>query len=59
MTRSLGRCYPERRLIRLALSLNDAPRALFEEVLCHELAHLAAAKSTARRYAHTDPSGRR
>ena len=42
LTRSLGRCYPERRLIRLAPSLNDAPRALLEEVLCHELAHLAA-----------------
>lgn len=42
MTRSLGRCYPERRLIRLAAFLNEADSALLEEVLCHELAHLAA-----------------
>ncbi len=42
MTRSLGRCYPERRLIRLAAFLDEADNALLEEVLCHELAHLAA-----------------
>ena len=42
MTRSLGRCYPERRLIRLAAFLREADSALLEEVLCHELAHLAA-----------------
>ncbi len=42
LTRSLGRCYPERRLIRLAAYLNEAPSGLVEEVLCHELAHLAA-----------------
>ena len=41
MTRSLGRCYPERRLIRLAKSLLDGPRTTLEEALCHELAHIA------------------
>ena len=42
LTRSLGRCYPERRLIRLASFLDEAPNGLLEEVLCHELAHVAA-----------------
>ncbi len=42
LTRSLGRCYPERRLIRLAAFLEESENALLEEVLCHELAHLAA-----------------
>ncbi len=41
MTRSLGRCYPERRLIRIAESLLDGPRTILEEALCHELAHIA------------------
>lgn len=42
MYRSMGRCYPERRL----LSLNDALREMRDteilEVLCHELAHIVA-----------------
>ena len=46
LTRSLGRCYPERRLIRLAgfleTGLDEGESTLLEEVLCHELAHLAA-----------------
>lgn len=42
MTRSLGRCHPERRTIRLASWLREAPVALFAEVLCHEAAHVAA-----------------
>jgi hypothetical protein len=42
MTRSLGRCHPERRAIRLASWLREAPAALFVEVLCHEAAHVAA-----------------
>ena len=41
MTRSLGRCYPERGLIRIAVSLLDGPRTILEEALCHELAHIA------------------
>ncbi len=42
LTRSLGRCYPERHLIRLASFLNKAPNGLLEEVPCHELAHVVA-----------------
>lgn len=41
MTRSLGRCYPERSLIRLSEHLTEAPRSIFLEALCHELAHIA------------------
>ena len=44
LTRSLGRCYPNRRLIRIASCLEGetAPEELLQEVLCHEMAHLAA-----------------
>lgn len=42
MTRSLGRCYPDRNLIRIAIFVLDESDKLFEEVLCHEAAHLAA-----------------
>ncbi len=42
MTRSLGRCYPERKLIRIAQFVAEGPKELFLEVLCHEAAHLAA-----------------
>ena len=42
MTRSLGRCYPDRILIRIATFVLDESDKLFEEVLCHEAAHLAA-----------------
>ncbi len=41
MTRFLGRCYPERRLIRLSERLLHGPRGVLEEALCHELAHIA------------------
>ena len=41
MTRSLGRCYPERRLIRLSERLAKAPQSILLEALCHELAHIA------------------
>ena len=41
MTRTLGRCYPTRRLIRLSERLIQAPRPILLEVLCHELAHIA------------------
>lgn len=40
MTRSLGRCYPSRGLVRLNHRLREAPDSLLREVLCHELAHL-------------------
>ena len=40
--RSLGIAYPERMLVRLSLRLNEPQYAtLFDEVLCHEVAHLA------------------
>lgn len=42
MTRSLGRCYPNRKLIRIARFVTEESMALFQEVLCHEAAHLAA-----------------
>lgn len=42
MTRSLGRCYPDRKLIRIARFVLEDSDALFREVLCHEAAHLAA-----------------
>ena len=42
MTRSLGRCYPDRKLIRIARFVLDDSEDLFHEVLCHEAAHLAA-----------------
>lgn len=42
MTQSLGRCYPNRSLIRLAERLRNEPPAVLDEVLCHEAAHLAA-----------------
>ncbi len=41
MSRSLGRCHPERKLIRLASWLREAPDVLLAEVLCHEVAHVA------------------
>ena len=41
MTKSLGRCYPARGLVRLNDRLREAPTPLLREVLCHELAHLA------------------
>ena len=42
MQRSLGRCQPARARVRIAGHLEDAPRELLEEVLCHEVAHAAA-----------------
>jgi len=42
MTRSLGRCYPDRRLIRIARFVLEESEDLFQEVLCHEAAHVAA-----------------
>src|SRR3990172_8464826 len=44
LTRGLGRCYPDRRLIRISSylqGLEAAPTGLLQEVLCHEMAHLA------------------
>ncbi|ABK17130.1 SprT family zinc-dependent metalloprotease [Syntrophobacter fumaroxidans] len=41
LRRALARCYPRRRRVILAASLQEAS-PLLEEVLCHECAHLAA-----------------
>jgi predicted SprT family Zn-dependent metalloprotease len=41
MTRSLGRCRPDRAEIRLAHWVLEAPQSILCEVLCHELAHAA------------------
>ena len=46
MTRSLGICYTERRLIRLNPVLVDpSRRELLQEVVCHEAAHVAVHES--------------
>jgi len=45
MTRSIGRCRPDRAEIRLAHWVLDAPRPILREVLCHELAHAACWRS--------------
>lgn len=42
LTSSLGRATPARRSIRLAAALAAGPPAFLAEVLCHELAHVAA-----------------
>lgn len=42
MTSSLGRSHPRTRLVRIAAYLKRAEPALVEEVLCHEMAHVAA-----------------
>ena len=42
MTRSLGRCYADRQLIRIARFVLEESEDLFREVLCHEAAHVAA-----------------
>lgn len=41
LRRSLGRAYPKRKLIRLSVLLKEPSYdGLFEEVLCHEAAHV-------------------
>src|SRR5215470_20438026 len=40
--RSLGRVHLERRVVRLSAELAVAPITVLLEVLCHEVAHLAA-----------------
>jgi len=41
MRTSLGRCIPSRGQVRIANFVLDGPEALVEEVVCHELAHVA------------------
>ncbi len=40
LERSLGRCYPELGLVRIARFVLDLPVELREEIICHEVAHL-------------------
>jgi len=47
--RSLGRCWPTQGRIRLAAFLFEGDPGLLEEVLCHELAHVAAFRLHGRR----------
>jgi SprT protein len=42
LTASLGRATPARRSIRLAAALAAGPPGFLAEVMCHELAHIAA-----------------
>ncbi len=39
LVRSLGRCYPERGLVRIAPFALDLSDALRDEIICHEAAH--------------------
>src|SRR5215475_2432447 len=40
--RSLGRVHLDRRVVRVAVELAIAPTEVLREVICHEVAHLAA-----------------
>ena len=42
LRRSLGRCYPEQGLVRIAPAVLALPAPLQDEVVCHEAAHLVA-----------------
>jgi len=42
MRRSLGRCYAQRRLVRIAHVVLELPPPLQEEIVCHEAAHVVA-----------------
>jgi predicted SprT family Zn-dependent metalloprotease len=42
LQRSLGRCKPSRGLVTLSASLETADPGVLAEVLCHEVAHIAA-----------------
>ena len=49
LSRSLGRVHIGRRIIRLSAQLSTAPPSILREVLCHEVAHLAARDLHGRR----------
>ncbi len=49
MRRALGLTHPERRVIRIAHCLLEAPAAAFAEVLCHEAAHVVVFERHRRR----------
>jgi predicted SprT family Zn-dependent metalloprotease len=50
--RSLGRIHLERRVVRLSAALAAGPITVLLEVLCHEIAHLAARDLYGRRQPH-------
>ena len=58
LTRSLGRCYPDRRLIRISSHLEPAPDGLLQKVLCHEMAHLATRELHGRNVRPHGPDGK-
>lgn len=49
MSRALGRCIPSQGIVRLNARLLDGPRDLLIEVLCHEVAHVAAHELAGRK----------
>ena len=55
MYRSIGRCYPERRLLSLNESLREMRDVEILDVLCHELAHIVAYEFFGR---HIKPHGK-
>lgn len=55
LRRSLGRCVPARGVVRLNMRLLRSRPELLDEVLCHEVAHVAAYELHGRR---TRPHGR-
>jgi predicted SprT family Zn-dependent metalloprotease len=50
LERSLGRCYPERGLVRIARFVLDLPEDLREEIICHEAAHFVVFERHGRRH---------
>jgi len=52
--RSLGRVHLDRRVVRVAVELAIAPTEVLREVICHEVAHLAARDLNGR---HCRPHG--
>ncbi len=49
LRRSLGRVHLERRVVRVSVELAGGPSTLLLEVVCHEVAHLAARDLHGRR----------
>ena len=41
LSRSIARCYPQKKKIHLHREVPNSPYEFFREVLCHELAHIA------------------
>jgi SprT protein len=47
--RAIARAIPQKGIVRLASTLRDGPRAAVADVLCHEVAHVAAYRINGRR----------